>query len=117
MSSGELEKVFTQNDEEMLSASFITTCACGSDNHRMIMDLEYDKKNNSILLSYYIKLIWSCYWSNYTWAEQFWRKMKAIYNLMFHNFIEMDTVFIFRGKEHLVSMRDEITTFINEIEK
>jgi len=85
-------------------------CDCGSNDHMITIELEYDKDLADISMNFYTQVSWSSYWGNYNWFERIWKRITAATKIIFTGWIALEESFLIRGGDHL-------DTFIEALEE
>ena len=76
-------------------------CACGDKSHNLTLWFEKDKAySNMIFLTVYQDLKWSSDWQIGV-IFRIWRRIKAALRILFIGYVEVDSEFIFEGKEQI----------------
>jgi len=79
-------------------------CDCMDGSHDLIIELEKDDRFDMVFINFYKQLNWSAYWGCNNWFSSQWKKLKAIYRIIFWGYIEIEESIIFRDKEHIGSL-------------
>ena len=87
--------------EEFGDSIFYRIACCGSEDHDMTLELEWDKDVKMVFLNFYKKLVWSAYWGTDNWFKSQWLKLKAIYKIVFFGYIEVEESLIIKDPEHI----------------
>lgn len=99
-----IEKNVMKVAEYKDSITFRIACDCGDSEHDVTIDFEKDEELPEMyFMTIYKTMAWSCYWGNHNWFYAQWKKLKAIFKLLFTGYIELGDDFIIRGEEHINS--------------
>ena len=97
---------------------FKTTCACNSDDHTLsvIVEKGSDLPDSPIQSSIYFKVSW-----RETFTGNIFQKiadrLKAVFNILFKGYLELDEEFLFRDDNHFKNFRDVLEEAINQVER
>ena len=78
-----------------------TACSCGSDDHEIDLEIEYDKDCQDITLHMYAKVEWSSHWGDMNWFKRIWLRIKAATKIIFTGWIDLQEDFIINKTEHI----------------
>lgn len=91
-----------KTDEFEDAIFYRTACSCGGHDHDITVELEWDKKVKMVFMNFYKKLAWCAYWGvGNNWFKSQWKKLQAIYKIIFHGYIEIEESLIFQDPEHI----------------
>ena len=79
------------------------SCSCGSDEHDLTIEFEYDPDIKDVTINFHKQLEWSAYWRSDNWFMSQWEKLKAIYRIIFWGYIEVEESLILDSPEHINS--------------
>jgi len=83
-------------------------CDCGSDDHIVTIEMEYDKDFGDISMNFYKQVSWSSHWGNYNWFERTWECIKAATKILFTGWIDLEESFLIQGGDHLDTFIDAL---------
>lgn len=94
---------------------FSTKCTCNNPDDECIVILTYDKEVKDLMMEFNIKTIlyfpWKGFWTN-------WKmKIVSIFRILFNKSIEMDSEFLFRGRNHIQDFSNMIYELSRDVEK
>ena len=89
-----------KRSEDKKNVWYSVACGCGSDDHNIEIDFEYDDWN--IWVNFYKNLQWSSHFSE-NFIMRFWRRIKGSLRMLFTGYIEMEESFQINNLEHLNS--------------
>lgn len=90
-------------------------CDCGSDDHILSFEIEHDESMLSLIT--YQKLSWSSYYSYNNIFGRLWRKIKAIFKLIFLDYIDIEGSIILQGEEHIQNFIDALEEGREQVKK
>jgi len=91
------------------------SCMCGSKNCDMVLELEYIKDLDEIVLNIYKDVYWSDYGFNNTIFKKIWSRIKASFRVLFTGYIKMEEEFIFENEEQIKEFTSTIESGIIRI--
>uniref|UniRef100_A0A6M3LKB6 Uncharacterized protein n=1 Tax=viral metagenome TaxID=1070528 RepID=A0A6M3LKB6_9ZZZZ len=79
-------------------------CGCGSNDHVLKIEFEYDKDAPGyVWINFEKKLAWSSYWGLNKWYKRFWKRLTGAFKIFFNGHIEVSESFLLDGEEHIES--------------
>jgi len=93
------------------SIMYRAACDCGSEEHDMTMDIEFDNECGLTILTFYKKVSFDPYWfggSHETkWSlfkgrvEEWWKRIKAAARILTGNYLNHEASFLMYGEEQI----------------
>jgi hypothetical protein len=92
-------------------------CDDGDQDHDMTFEIEYDKKLNMIFFNFYKRLAWCAYWQTDNWFTCQWKKIKAVFRMLFLGYIEVEESMIINDPKHMKNFIDALKEGQKKLEK
>lgn len=112
---GEIE-VLTSNDAR-LWYRLRTTCDCGSNDHALNIDVEWEKDHSSVSMVFYYKTMWTMWKAGDAWLKRLWLRISTAAKVLFTGEIELEEGFIFRGEKHISALLNTLTNINNRLKR
>jgi hypothetical protein len=84
------------------------SCEDGEPDHDMSFEIEWDEEWQRVIFNFHKKLYWSAYWNTTTWYQNLWKKLKAIYRIVFYGYIKVEESLLIDKPEHIETFYDAL---------
>lgn len=99
------------------SIFYRSACACGNNEHDVVIEIEHDKKFNLVLLNFYKTIAWCSHWGDMNFFQRCWLKIKAITKILFTGYIELNETFLINNKQQIEEFLEAIKEGIQYVNK
>jgi hypothetical protein len=93
-----------KTDEFKDSIYYRIACGCGSNDHDLTIEFEYDKDlPDMVSLNLYKKLVWTSHYGTGNFITRFWKRITGALKVLFLGYIEVEESLILRDEGHIDS--------------
>jgi len=93
-----------KHEGSIWGAWYKVACGCGSDDHMLNVEFEYDKDApNCMWIHFHKEMTWCYSWGCNSWYQRLWKRISCAFKMLFTGHIEVEESFILDGAEHLDS--------------
>ena len=87
------------------SIYYRAACSCGSNEHDVTIEFEWDEEFPSMLfLNFYKNIAWCSHWgTNQNWFQRVWKRIKGSARMLFTGYIELEESFILQDEVNIDS--------------
>jgi hypothetical protein len=112
--SGEIEVI--TNTDEHLWYRLRTTCDCGSNEHVLNIDIEWEK-DLGVSMVFYYKTMWTMWKVGDEWLKRLWLRISTAAKVLFTGEIQLEEGFMFRGEKQISALISTLTNVNNRMKR